>query len=49
MSIYDNLQRLVTAKTNIANAITEMGGTVNTGDGFEAFSADNCNNTNWFE
>lgn len=40
MSIYDNLQRLVTAKTNIANAITEMGGTVNTGDGFEAFSAD---------
>ena len=40
MSIYDNLQRLVTAKTNIANAITEMGGTVNTGDGFEAFSDD---------
>ena len=40
MSIYDNLQRLVTAKTNIANAITEMGGTVNTGDGFEEFPAD---------
>ena len=39
-TIADNLQRLVTAKTNIANAITEMGGTVNTGDGFEAFPAD---------
>ena len=40
MSIADNLQRLVIAKTDIANAITEMGGTVNTGDGFEEFPAD---------
>lgn len=39
-TITENLQRLVTVKTNIANAITEMGGTVNDGDGFEAFPAD---------
>jgi len=39
-TIAQNLQRLQVARTNIANAITEMGGTVNTGDGFEAFPAD---------
>lgn len=39
-TIADNLARLQAARTDIANAITEMGGTVNTGDGFEAFPAD---------
>lgn len=39
-TIADNLGRLVTAKTDIANAITTMGGTVNEGDGFEEFPAD---------
>ena len=39
-TIADNLQRLVDAKTAIAGAITAKGGTVNTGDGFEAFPAD---------
>lgn len=39
-TIADNLSRLVTAKTNIANAIIEMGGTVNDGDGFESFPAE---------
>ena len=39
-TITDNLQRLVDAKTAIANAITAKGGTVTTGDGFEAFPAD---------
>lgn len=34
------LQRLVNAKTSIANAITAKGGTVNSGDGYEEFSAD---------
>ena len=40
MSIATNLQRLVTAKSDIAEAIIEMGGTVNSGDGFEEFPAD---------
>jgi hypothetical protein len=40
MSITTNLQRLVTAKSDIADAITTMGGTVNEGDGFEEFPAD---------
>lgn len=40
MSITTNLQRLVDAKSDIANAITAKGGTVNQGDGFEEFSAD---------
>lgn len=39
-TIAENLSRLVTAKTDIANAITTMGGTVNSGDGFEEFPAD---------
>ena len=39
-TIADNLQRLVDAKTAIASAITAKGGTVTTGDGFEAFPAD---------
>ena len=34
------LERLVQAKNNIANAITNAGGTVNSGDGLEDFSAD---------
>lgn len=37
MSIATNLQRLVTAKSDIADAITAKGGTVNQGDGFEEF------------
>lgn len=40
MSIATNLQRLVTAKSDIADAITAKGGTVNQGDGLEEFSAD---------
>jgi len=40
MSIATNLQRLVTAKSDIADAITAKGGTVNSGDGFEEFPAD---------
>ena len=40
MSIATNLQRLVTAKSDIADAITAKGGTVNQGDGFEEFPAD---------
>lgn len=36
-TIAENLSRLVTAKTDIANAITTMGGTVSSGDGFEEF------------
>ena len=35
-----NLQRLVTAKSDIADAITAKGGTVGEGDGFEEFPAD---------
>ena len=36
-TIEQNLQRLVTAKQNIANAITSKGGTVGANDGFEEF------------
>jgi hypothetical protein len=39
-TIAQNLQRLQTAKTDIANAITTMGGTVTSGDGFEDFPAE---------
>ena len=39
-TIADNLLRLQTARTNIANAITTMGGTVATGDGFEDFPSE---------
>ena len=39
-TIADNLQRLIDAKDDIADAITAKGGTVASGDGFEAFSAD---------
>ena len=39
-TIAENLQRLKDAKTDIATAITNKGGTVNTGDGFEDFPAD---------
>ena len=39
-TIAENLQRLQTARTNIASAIVERGGTVNSGDGFEEFPAD---------
>lgn len=39
-TIADNLQRLVDAKNDIADAITTMGGTVNEGDGFEEFPTD---------
>jgi len=40
MSIADKITRLQTAKTNIATAITNAGGTVNSGDGFEDFATD---------
>ena len=39
-TIAENLTRLTTARTNIANAITAKGGTVTSGDGFEEFPAD---------
>lgn len=39
-TIADNLARLQTARTDIANAITTMGGTVSAGDGFEDFPAE---------
>ena len=39
-TISQNLQRLQTAKTDIATAITTMGGTVSSGDGFEDFASD---------
>lgn len=40
MSISISLTALQTAKTDIANAITAKGGTVNPGDGFSDFAAD---------
>ena len=40
MSISTSLAALKTAKTDIANAITAKGGTVNAGDGFADFAAD---------
>ena len=39
MSIATALQALQTAKANIASAITQRGGTVNSGDGFADFAA----------
>ena len=39
-TIADNLQRLVDARTAIANAITRRGGIVTAGEGFEDFPAD---------
>ena len=39
-TIAENLQRLVTAKTAISNAITAKGGTVGSGDGLEDFATD---------
>ena len=39
-TIADNLQRLITAKTDIKNAIIQMGGGVNEGDGLEDFAND---------
>ena len=39
-TIAQNLARLQAAKTAIGNAITAKGGTVTSGDGFEAFPAD---------
>lgn len=39
-TIADNLLRLQTARTAIATAITNKGGTVTTGDGFEDFPTD---------
>jgi hypothetical protein len=39
-TIAENLTRLTTARTNIANAIAAKGGTVTSGDGFEEFPAD---------
>lgn len=38
-TIADNLSRLQTARTDIANAITTKGGAVTSGDGFEDFPA----------
>lgn len=39
-TIADNLARLQTARTDIANAITTKGGAVTQGDGFEDFPAE---------
>jgi hypothetical protein len=39
-TIAENLQRLVDAKDDIAEAITAKGGTVSSGDGLEEFAAD---------
>jgi hypothetical protein len=39
-TIAENLTKLQTARTNIANAITAKGGTVASGDGFEDFPSD---------
>ncbi len=39
-TIAQNLQRLIDAKTAIADAITTMGGTVSVGDGLEDFALD---------
>lgn len=40
MSIADNLQRLIIAKTDIQNAIVTMGGTVGEDDGLEDYAND---------
>lgn len=47
-TIADNLLRLQTARTDIANAITTMGGTVTQGDGFEDFPTDIATITNQY-
>lgn len=47
-TIADNLARLQTARTDIANAITAKGGTVAAGDGFEDFPADIATITNQY-
>ena len=39
-TIEQNLQRLINATSNIANAITTKGGTVTQGDGLEEFASD---------
>ena len=39
-TIEQNLQTLVTAKGDIATAITNKGGTVTEGDGFTSFAED---------
>lgn len=39
-TIAQNLERLQDARDDIASAITNMGGTVTSGDGFEEFPAD---------
>ena len=39
-TIAQQLQKLITAKSDIANAIIAKGGTVSSGDGFEEFPAD---------
>jgi hypothetical protein len=39
-TISENLQRLVSSKNNISDAIIAKGGTVASGDGFEEFPAD---------
>lgn len=39
-TIAENLQRLINATSNIANAITTKGGTVTQGDGLEEFASD---------
>lgn len=39
-TLSENITRLANAKSAIADAIIEMGGTVNEGDGFEEFAAD---------
>lgn len=40
MSIADKIQRLAAAKSEIASAISQKGGTVGSGDGFEDFAAE---------
>lgn len=39
-TIAENLERLIAARTNIADAIVDMGGTVTSGDGLEEFPYD---------
>lgn len=47
-TIAENLTKLQTARTNIANAITAKGGTVAQGDGFEDFPSDIASITNTY-
>lgn len=39
-TIAENLMRLIAARTDIADAIVDMGGTVTSGDGLEEFPYD---------